>query len=487
MLSGKGKIVPDLGENLRLSSRLIQELYHKYAFDMYDNMPYGYAILKVIEVEKDYGEVFFIYANSAFLSMTGSVDIDIKGCSYSEAMGRLSKNVYRNLRDAARHNEKYIFFENVKENGPWFDVMTFPALQEGYCAMALFDSFALDSNFIANEDLAEADRVIVKIAKMIHSTEDDFEINMHRALRFLGESLRCERTIITEYFHAQPIIRYEWEKDPLSEEELAPELILERFQYVEQWLESNNVLIVEDSYNAQNEPVYELLRSKGIKNTIMVPYLDDYGIVGCLIVDNYKVDNICAIKYLVETTAITIFSEIHSKRLVEKLTFMGTHDQLTNVNNRNALNMRIYELDGANVPVGIAYADVNGLKMINDTIGHDAGDARIIKMASILSKVFMRKDIFRVGGDEFVVIVQGIEKEEFISKIDQLKRLSKQLENGENAAANSNVNMFYSLGYVWEENCSELEALLKKADELMYEEKKKYYSIFGHDRRKDRR
>ncbi len=475
----------EFDENLRLSSRLVQELYHKYAFNMYDDMPYGYAIMKVIEADDDNGEAFFIYANSEFLSMTDNEDIDIKGKSYREVMGGLSISVYRNLCKAAYHKEKSIFFENINSGGSWLDVMTFPSIQNGYCAMALFDSFVFDSNFIENEDFAEADRVIVKIAKMIHSSEDDFDINVHRALRFLGDCLKCEKTYILEFFHGQPLIRYEWQKDEnFDEEEYAPEVIMERIQYIEPWIRENHIFIVENIDNVadKNEPVYKVMRTKGIRSMIMVPYYVDNSIVGYLIIDNYKEKNICTIKYLVEITAITFFSEIHSRRLVEKLTFMGIHDQLTNVNNRNAFNLRVCELEGIEDCVGIAYADVNGLKMINDELGHDAGDARIIKIASMLSRVFLRRDVFRIGGDEFVVIVPGIGKDEFDEKIAHLKKIARQLENEEKIAANSGVNMFFSLGYVWADNCFEINDLLKKADEVMYEEKQKYYKVVGHRR-----
>ena len=259
---------------------------------------------------------------------------------------------------------------------------------------------------------------------------------------------------------------------------------MERIQYIEPWIKDNHIFIVEDIDNVQDKSasVYKVLHSKGIRSTIMVPYYVDNSIVGYLIIDNFREKNISIIKYLVETSAITFFSEIHSRRLVEKLTFMGIHDQLTNVNNRNAFNLRVCELEGVEDCVGIAYADVNGLKMINDELGHDAGDARIIKIASMLSRVFLRRDVFRIGGDEFVVIVAGISQDEFDEKIAHLKKIARQLENEEKIVANAGVNMFFSLGYVWADSCLELNDLLKKADELMYEEKKKYHDVVGHRR-----
>ena len=476
--------VPGFDEKLRLSSRLVQELYHKYNFNMYDDIPYGYAVLKVIETGDGDGEAFFIYANSAFLSMTDNADADVKGRSYREVMGYLSSNVYTHLCSAAHCKEKAVFFDNVRKDGPWFDIMAFGTLQDGYCAMTLFDTFSLNGNSIENEDLAEADRVIVKTSKMIHSKDDEFDINIHRALRFIGDCLKCEKSYIIEYYHGQPIIRYEWQKDEnVMDDDLAPELVMERIRYVEPFICEGQILIFEDIEKIRNEsmPLYELLRSKGTRSMILAPYYVDSSIVGYFIIDNYNEKNIRVVKYLVETLAITFFAEIHSRRLVEKLTFMGIHDQLTNVNNRNAFNLRIQELEGMDCSVGIAYADVNGLKMINDELGHDSGDARIIKIASILSRVFLRRDVFRVGGDEFVVIVPDISKEEFETKIEYLKKISKQLEN-EGSSLAADISMFYSLGSIWSDTCFELDALLKKADEYMYEEKKKYYKKVGHSR-----
>ena len=70
---------------------------------------------------------------------------------------------------------------------------------------------------------------------------------------------------------------------------------------------------------------------------------------------------------------------------------------------------------------------------------------------------------FRIGGDEFVILVPNMDKQEFTDKVQQLKA----------ALAESNVNM--SVGVAWKEKDYDIAALLKAADEQMYKEKRKYY------------
>ena len=108
------------------------------------------------------------------------------------------------------------------------------------------------------------------------------------------------------------------------------------------------------------------------------------------------------------------------------------------------------------------YIDLNGLKRVNDQFGHRAGDELIVRAAMAAAEVFA-EDVYRVGGDEFVVLRFGITQEEFAVRTGQLRE--KMQENQVNA----------SIGTVWRETAGDLEELLRCADESMYGEKKQYY------------
>ncbi len=87
-------------------------------------------------------------------------------------------------------------------------------------------------------------------------------------------------------------------------------------------------------------------------------------------------------------------------------------DQLTGVKSKHAYARKEAELDrmiaeGGREPFAVAVCDVNGLKQINDTQGHKAGDEHIRRACSLICRVFKRSPVYRIGGDEFTVILQG--------------------------------------------------------------------------------
>ena len=115
-----------------------------------------------------------------------------------------------------------------------------------------------------------------------------------------------------------------------------------------------------------------------------------------------------------------------------------------------------------NQSVGIVFADVNGLKEINDTLGHEAGDKLIASVAKKISAVFSGANRYRFGGDEFVILSFD-ESEEFFHK--KLKELEEMW--GEDYSA--------AVGSVWLEYARDLEKSVAIADKMMYMDKSRYY------------
>lgn len=122
--------------------------------------------------------------------------------------------------------------------------------------------------------------------------------------------------------------------------------------------------------------------------------------------------------------------------------------------------------------VGVVFADVNGLKEINDRLGHKAGDQLLSDVARHISVVFSDAKKYRFGGDEFVILSFDKNKEAFDNK---LKRLSA-LWGAEFSAA---------VGSVWLEHARDLEKNVAVADKMMYMDKSRYYENKMHDRRRN--
>ena len=188
-----------------------------------------------------------------------------------------------------------------------------------------------------------------------------------------------------------------------------------------------------------------------------------------LVADNYENTLPINVAEVMESVAIFISYDMRNRALTKEMMYLGSHDALTGLGNRNSLNQALLVLSGMSSVVGVCYIDINGLKAINATEGHDAGDEKIRETSSIVSSVFKRKYCYRIGGDEFIAIIPEITEEKFTELV---KKLRTKLEKVSAAT-----------GYIWLEDSREINKAVKKADERMYEDKAAYYKDKEHERR----
>lgn len=170
----------------------------------------------------------------------------------------------------------------------------------------------------------------------------------------------------------------------------------------------------------------------------------------------------------------TMLQSEHERNLINigEITYsQARRDELTGLNNRLSYSESLDNLKGDG-RLGIVFADVNGLKVTNDTYGHEEGDKLLKTFALMLIHHFPKENIYRISGDEFVVILKGIPEKVFESKTEAFM---KSLKNQDMPIASAG----FVLGI--ESDC---ESLIRKAEALMYEEKLKYYSDFPLNSRK---
>lgn len=195
-------------------------------------------------------------------------------------------------------------------------------------------------------------------------------------------------------------------------------------------------------------------------------------VVALLVVGIYLILASCCIMYM--------FSKIMKEKYEkEKLLYISNTDALTGCLNRHAYETDINKLDLKKEWIYISL-DLNSLKHINDTYGHDVGDEMICAAAACMTASFGEfGKVYRIGGDEFVVIVT--------QKPDELDAMTKHFDSSVAEWRGKIVNsMTISYGCVrsLEEDWELVHDIEKEADRRMYASKARYYSDSGIDRRK---
>ena len=179
--------------------------------------------------------------------------------------------------------------------------------------------------------------------------------------------------------------------------------------------------------------------------------------------DNPPAEFMENVEYFAEMVGHFIVSLLEKQRLMLQMEKLSFEDSLCGVQNRHALNDFI-EYNKCLQNVGIIYCDVLGLKKVNDLQGHQAGDQLLIRASESLKHNFRKKDIYRIGGDEFLVVCSDMEEEMFLAKVDALRKDMK--EN----------NAIMSLGAIWRASADDADAMMAEADGIMYKEKRAYYA-----------
>lgn len=197
----------------------------------------------------------------------------------------------------------------------------------------------------------------------------------------------------------------------------------------------------------------------------------------------------CRVAYLAATFVATFlyihYSEFYQLRLDEKLTEQQiklSNDPLTGVLSRFAYHDAINACK--NCPpddMAVFLIDINGLKAVNDSMGHEAGDELIVGAAECIeASIGRRGQTFRIGGDEFVVFASMTKK--------QAEAALLELEHETGKWSGTKVDkVSVSVGYALAKEHKELtvEELVKEADKGMYEQKEEYYRRSGSKRRRN--
>jgi len=169
-----------------------------------------------------------------------------------------------------------------------------------------------------------------------------------------------------------------------------------------------------------------------------------------------------------ERVTILAIEDITSRKKTEnKIIYLSYRDQLTGLYNRRFFEEEIKRLDTKRqLPLSIIMADLNGLKLINDTFGHGEGDGLLKKTATLLKRACRSEDIIaRWGGDEFVILLPK-------TSTDVSEKISQRMKKYFKKLIIKNVSSTCAIGIAAKISPEEdIESIIKEAENNMYKNK----------------
>ena len=331
---------------------------------------------------------------------------------------------------------------------------------------------AQNRELAVSERTKEQIRQRLEIATMLNScvgklnSDTDIDVGINNLLATVNDYFQADRTYVFEIDPDRDVLINTFEYICGQEVSAQMDNLQEvPVSVIEVWMQNfrqGRSYYMSDLEQERGQPSYEMLKAQQVWRLLAVPLMKGGAVVGFLGVDNPRAHYDDAT--LLASIQFFVTNSLDRKKQQAYLEKLSYRDMLTGLYNRNRYIERLEAYKQVqDQQIGAIYIDLNGLKKVNDEQGHRAGDELIVRAAGTIAGIFA-EDAYRVGGDEFVVILLDVSREEFARKTEQLRR--QMQENSVDA----------SIGGVWQASTENLEDLLRRADENMYREKKRYYS-----------
>lgn len=319
------------------------------------------------------------------------------------------------------------------------------------------------------KNMLDVQTLITNCVRMLYAV-DDLDQTINAVLTQIGEFLVSDRAYVFEIKDELMNNTHEWTAPGISPQ-------LEKLQQLDlslisEWLpffEKNDCIIIDDVEQLQktNPAAYATLHAQEITSLIAAPIFLDNKLAGYIGIDNYDSEKIKNSSYLLLSMSIFLSYAIRHRNHVDMLHRLSYHDLLTNALNRNAFMDVLSQFrPGQYASAGIIYIDINGMKEINDFYGHHQGDKILITTVAKVFNLFKPDELFRIGGDEFVIITYDLTETDFYEKFNLLRNIFCE---------KTNLPFSIATGSCWVKSPSDLNSLLQQADSAMYTDKKKFY------------
>ena len=334
---------------------------------------------------------------------------------------------------------------------------------------------SLENNKNMIKEILQLTDIIIKTP----NTEELLDILLEKAVELIKQAEKGSLMVLNadNQLEFKAVIGYDREKIQNIKFNLE-----ETFAYIKNNGQLTKPCIIRN-VNACNEAVLDYtkyidLKSAGgltIKSTLSCPIIIDGMLYGMINIDSLELnafdnEDVAMMEFFSNQAGVVI----KNHKLIDKVLYLSRHDSLTNVYNRRYFEELyfsfIHKIKESNRSFSLVYFDLDNLKNINDTFGHQTGDRAILSFVNTIKKNIRESDLLaRYGGDEFIALFFNAGKECVEHRIYKIKELLNKTPvyiNGEI------VKVEFSYGIAnYPEDHEELKILIKKADQRMYENK----------------
>ena len=309
---------------------------------------------------------------------------------------------------------------------------------------------------IVNQDVTKREQTLAQLKEALYELEMvfqaaktlasslDYEQNLHKLINLIVEITSFNQGVI--WIGNEPDSLYPISHQKSKEENIPP--------LVKRAIRQNTVL--HKDYKEQAFPLIALGKIQGVlylkSNDPIIPNEHRKQILSSII--NLTGTAVMNAQILYDT----------QKRAYE--------DNLTKVNNRQMMEKVIADLNSKQpAKIGALMIDVNRLKEINDTFGHEMGDQAIAGAADILKQSTRKDNIFRYGGDEFLILIENANRQIVVGVIN---RINTELQRWNKEHEKFPTELSFSVGWATTSRCK-IEDMIRRADQMMYRDKEKFY------------
>ena len=402
-----------------------------------------------------------------------SKDLNFEDSVYNAAVRKKIMHTYI-------HPERYDF---------WINMVMMPLASDdpnmGYYSFSQELTITSDADMMANTS-AETASAVIKTCIKLRSTEN-FPKTINEVIADIRELCGADQCciLLADFKEKTCSVLAEAYLDNTRTKHMDYYINEGFFEIVESWSDTiagSSCLIVQSEKDMQvlkeRNPVWHVsLIEADIKSVVLFPLKHNNEILGYIWAVDFDTSQTSKIKDTLEITSYFIASEIANYQLLNKLEILSSVDLLTGIYNRNAMNNRIFRFTSGKDPVperfGIIFADLNGLKQKNDEEGHVEGDKLLKAAAAVLKETFPECEIYRAGGDEFMLIAIDVSEASLSKRVEKLRKASEDPRN-----------ISFALGLDCDENGKDIRIAMRTADERMYEDKKRYYGKYPERKRR---